>query len=360
MTRERIRLVISDFHMGAGATLPDGRPNYLEDFQHDSKLVEFLEYYHQKQYAKAQIELIINGDFFNQLQVYPDEPHPTLMSEQVALRRTKAIIDGHPEVFSAMQAFAAAPNHSITFLIGNHDIGLLWPAVQQLLPERLGESVRVHPDPVYHDDGIWIEHGNQRVAENRIDFEHPFLENGDGDPIINMPWGNLFVVSFLNKVKRQRPYIDKVFPFRMYLRWAFIHDTWFALKACAVGLTYFLGVLLGIGENRRFSRQEFFKIAKEFSFPVKMDRAAKRLFALHPELSVIVFGHGHRAVSKQVQEGKAYFNTGIWNEMTSLDISTMGLQLFLTFVEIHTDRKTGAPNAKLRIWKGTYREVEDA
>lgn len=358
MTRSRTKLVISDFHLGAGPVLPDGRANYLEDFFHDSKLVEFLEHYSSGDYERAEVELVINGDFFNHLQVYPKEGHPELMTESVAVMRTEAIMAGHPGIFIALGEFAAKPHHTIVFMIGNHDIGLLWPKVADMVVDRLGSNVRINKGPVYAEGGVWIEHGNQQVAENRIDFENPFLKEGFEEPIINMPWGDLFVIRYLNRRKKERPYIDKVYPFRLYLRWALIHDTVFALKAAGAGIAYFFAVLLRIGENKRFARQHFLKIVKEFSFPVKMDRAARRIFSINPSYSIVVFGHGHQAAAKVMRGGRQYFNTGIWNEMISLDIGTMGRQLKLTFVEITYDRD-GVPHGHLKEWRGVYREVEE-
>ena len=254
MTKQRIRLVISDFHLGAGPTRADGGTNYLEDFFHDAKLIEFIDYHSQGEFEKAEVELVINGDFFNHLQVWPGEKHPELMTEEVARRRTEAIMVGHPGLFDALARFATVADHSVIFLIGNHDIGFIWPSVRKMVEEKLGRGVKVHPEPVYLKDGVWIEHGNQHVAENRIDFKQPFLHAGFDQPIVNLPWGDLFVIRFLNKVKRDRPYVDKVYPFRLYLRWALIHDTGFAIRAALTGIIYFMAVLLRIGENRRFAR----------------------------------------------------------------------------------------------------------
>lgn len=358
MTRHRMTLVVSDFHLGAGPACPDGSANYLEDFFFDRKFIEFLNHYSSGDHEKEEVELVLNGDFFNHLQVWPDEVRPELMTERVALWRTEQIMDGHPELFEALCRFAHVPQHTVVFLVGNHDIGLLWPAVQHLLVKKLGTAVRVHVEPVYADGCMWIEHGNQHVAENRIDFDRAFLQDGSGPPIINMPWGDLFVIRFLNRVKKRRPYIDKVYPFKLYLRWAFLHDTLFALRAVVAGLVYFMAVLLRLGDNRRFSRQHFLKIIKEFSFPVKMDRAAKRIFALNPGFRIIVFGHGHQAASRRFGGGRQYFNTGIWNEMISLDLGTIGRQLRLTFVEISSVRGE-PPQGVLKEWKGVYREVEE-
>ncbi len=358
MSKEKITLVVSDFHIGGGPELSDGTANYLEDFFQDAKFVEFLNYYSSGENARREVELVINGDFFNHLQLFPDEERPQFITEAVALRRTGLIFSGHADVFDGLAQFAAAPHHSIVFMIGNHDVGLLWQSVRQMVVNRLGPSVRVHETPAYISDGVWIEHGNQQVAENRMDFARPIIENDRGESVLNLPWGDIFVIRFLNRVKRGRRYIDKVFPFRIYLRWALIHDTCFAIRTAFAGLFYFLQVLLGIGGNGDLGRREFLKIAKEFSFPVKMDRSAKRILALHPNVRIVVFGHGHRAAARVFAGGKQYFNTGIWNEMISLDIGTMGRTLKLTFTEILHGRDR-IPHGRLREWKGAYREVEE-
>ena len=358
MSRPKIKLVVSDFHMGKGPHFANGERNYLEDFFYDQKFAEFINFYCTEECEKAEIELIINGDFFNHLQVDPRELYPELMTERVTVARTGAIIDGHPKVFEALKKFAAAPNHKIIFMIGNHDIGLFYPSVQRQVVDCIGGQTRVHNMPQYVTDGVVIEHGNEQVAENWVDFQHPFITKDVSEPIINLPWGDLFVIRFLNRVKRARPYIDKVFPFKQYLKWALLHDTLFALKASAIGLWYFLQVFLGIGENKKFRDKRMFKIVKEFSFPVKMHRAAKRVITSHPECRIVVFGHGHHATQRQFKDGREYYNTGIWNEMISFDVGTFGRSLRFTFVEIRYDRDN-IPKGQLKEWKGCYREIED-
>lgn len=358
MAKPRILLVISDFHLGAGPVLPDGRANYLEDFYHDAKLVEFLEYHMRDEYAKAEVELVINGDFFNQLQVYPDEDSPDQMTEARSIIRTEAIMAGHPSVFEAMRRFAEAPRHSIRFMIGNHDAGLMWSGVKNLIERTLGENVRVHSEAHYFNDGVWIEHGNQHVAENWMDFKSPFVVGANGERIVDLPWGSIFVIKYLNIIKRGRPYVDKVFPFGLYLKWAFLHDTMFAIKSTSAGCVYFIKELMARGELGRLKRKKVIRLIKEFSFPVRLEKAAKKIFATNPEARVVVLGHGHQMAARLFAGGREYFNTGIWNEMTSLDIGTMGRAFRPSFVEIRYDRH-GIPHGWLREWKGVYREVED-
>src|SRR4051794_761153 len=67
----KIKLVVSDFHLSRGKWLPNGRRNPLEDFHQDVKFKEFLEHYSTDAHADFDVELIINGDFFDPLTVIP-------------------------------------------------------------------------------------------------------------------------------------------------------------------------------------------------------------------------------------------------------------------------------------------------
>jgi len=357
MSRLKIKLAVSDFHLGKGPVLPSGNRNYLEDFFSDQKFAEFLDYYSAEQYEKSEIELVICGDFFNQLQVDPLEINPQIITERVALARTGAIMNGHPAIFEALIRFAKKPNHSIVFIIGNHDIGLLWSSVRSLVKNTIEGSTKVHETPQYIKDGVCFEHGNQHVAENWIDFEHPFLK-GSGEMILNLPWGDLFVIRFLNQIKSERPYADKVFPFKLYFRWALIHDTKFAIRVAFHSLVYFLKILFRLDKNERFNIRQLHRIMKEFSFPMKMDRAARSVLHDHPNCKIVVFGHGHKPAAVQFYDNKEYYNCGIWNEMINLEVGTIGRFLRLTFVEINYN-KAGIPHGTLKEWKGHYREVEE-
>jgi len=357
--REKLKLVVSDFHLGRGPYLPDGRRNYLEDFFSDRQFCEFLEHYHKGRYKGAEVELIINGDFFDHLQVDPDEFDPTYVNERVALARTNAIIDGHPEVFEALKEFCNVPRHSITFIIGNHDIGLFFPLVRKRVEELIGERCKVLVEPIYCTDGLCVEHGNGWTVENWIDYKKPLVEGRDGEMIVDLPWGSLFQVHYLNKVKRERPYISRVYPFKHYLIWGLMHDTWFSLKAFFTMLGYFFKAMLRIGENRQFTSRHTLRVIRQFSFPMNLRRAAKLILDANPNCQCVVLGHGHKALQRQFVDGREYINTGLWNEMISLDIGTMGRYLRFTFAEIEYD-KSGLPHSKLREWHGHYREVEDS
>jgi len=70
---KRVKLVVSDFHLSRGRWLPYGLRNPLEDFHQDEKFQDFLEHYSTGPYSDAEVELIVNGDFFDPLAVMPPD-----------------------------------------------------------------------------------------------------------------------------------------------------------------------------------------------------------------------------------------------------------------------------------------------
>jgi hypothetical protein len=64
----KLKVVVSDFHLGAGP--PDINYNPLEDFVADEAFSQFLETLRaESDNDHKEVELIINGDFFEFLQV---------------------------------------------------------------------------------------------------------------------------------------------------------------------------------------------------------------------------------------------------------------------------------------------------
>src|SRR5687768_1183931 len=114
---KKIKLVISDLHLGKGRILDDGGNNSLEEFYFGDKLVEFIHYYSTGMFRDYEVELIINGDFLNFLQVDYRGHYLTVITESIALEVLKAIVHGHEKVFKALAEFATKPNHSITYVV---------------------------------------------------------------------------------------------------------------------------------------------------------------------------------------------------------------------------------------------------
>lgn len=353
----KLKLVVSDFHIGRGKYLPDGRFNYLEDFHFDDKFIEFLKYHCAGEYENADIELIINGDFFNHLQTDPDDTGPDIIDEEAALLRTQQILDGHPEMFEKLRSFVAIPNHSITFNLGNHDPGLLFRSVHELLRRTFGQKVKINLDP-YVFDGVFVEHGNQYFADNAYNKSIYFLKKDLPAPIVNLPWGGYFVIHYLNEIKKERAYFDKIYPFKHYLRWSLIHDTWFALRSIGKIVFYFFWLRFRKDPHRRSSLLRTLEIIKEVPISPRLDREAKRILLTRKDIHTVVFSHTHYAQIRQFAPNKTYINSGLWNEQISLEISNPGRIVSLTYAQLDYDEE-GRIHPSLKEWKGSHKIIED-
>lgn len=354
---KKIKLVVSDFHLGKGRHLSDGTPNLLEDFTADRQFMEFLDYHRTGAYKRAEVELIINGDFFNLLQVDYRDKFTDVITESDALHKTMSILKGHPELFDKLSEFSREPHHSVTFILGNHDPGLLWEGVQETIRWRLAGQVRFVMEAYYYE-GVHIEHGNQYLADNRYDRKHYFLSKNLPEPIINLPFGSFFLIHYLNEIKKERPYIDKVYPFRMYRRWALIHDTWFAIRSALKVAVWFFKFILTPNPARHLTARQVLRILRETTVHPKLHKEAKRILLTHKNCRIVIFGHTHQHVYMRFAPGKEYFNTGTWNEKISLEVGSLGRILRLTFVQIDFDRDN-IPHGSLKEWKGHTNVVEE-
>src|SRR6476660_7164303 len=105
MEQKKIKIVVSDFHLSRGKWLENGRRNPLEDFHQDERFEELLNHYSTGIYSDADVELIINGDFFDPLAVIPlpgpngalpPLEYPLEVEEPAAIQKISIILEGHP------------------------------------------------------------------------------------------------------------------------------------------------------------------------------------------------------------------------------------------------------------------------
>ncbi|WP_374001329.1 hypothetical protein [Bdellovibrio bacteriovorus] len=165
---KKVKVIISDLHLGKGRLLEQGGINSLEEFYYGEKLVEFIHYYSTGVFRDYEVELIINGDFLNFLQCDYKGHFLSVITEAVTLEILKDCVKGHQNVFTALAEFAAKPGNTITYIVGNHDQGMLWPACRAYLNQVIGTPIRFK-NIVYFFDGVHIEHGHMHEAANRMD-----------------------------------------------------------------------------------------------------------------------------------------------------------------------------------------------
>ncbi len=217
--------VISDLHLGGGAAEPE-----LESFLQDAELAAFID-----SLPTAGTTLFINGDFVDFLKIPPYEvpdPDHLLWTEEASLAKIRAAVTAHPVCFDALARFAA--EGKLRILVGNHDLDLAWPGVQDAVRGTLGDPAADRlrftiGAETYH--GVHIEHGHAFTAENSPDdpesFIHrwPAAEAPAPELYLERVWGADFVLSVVNHLEREFPFADKVKP-RLTLVYYGLRNGW--------------------------------------------------------------------------------------------------------------------------------------
>jgi UDP-2,3-diacylglucosamine pyrophosphatase LpxH len=178
-------LVFSDVHLGSDVNevSPRGRvrPSALDD-----ELTALLDHYRTtpSRTRTGLWHLVIAGDFidFVGMLIAPRfASSPSLVEHddaglgspaEVALEKLARALERHPLVFAALGRFVEA-GHSLTFVVGNHDVELLWPVVQRALREAIVDHLppsgrdrhleRIHVEPIFHwiPGVMFVEHGHR-------------------------------------------------------------------------------------------------------------------------------------------------------------------------------------------------------
>jgi UDP-2,3-diacylglucosamine pyrophosphatase LpxH len=363
--KPRYKLVVSDFHLGKGRYFADGTQNILEDFVYDREFAEFLAFYRTGAFLEAEVELILNGDILNLLQMDTYGVHTHLITERSIMIAIRKIVAGHPEFFQALRRWAATPGHTISYTVGNHDAAMLWPGARKEFSAAVGAPIVFH-DVSYKFDGVYVEHGQQYERFARTDMSRPFITRGLPEPVINLPWGSLFVAIVLPKIKQDRPHVDKVRPFSAFLRWVLIHDLWWGIKT-ALRIVKFVWQTILIRSRYQIplSMRGTLRLLTEISLYPNYDKIAFRILEEHGDVNTVIFGHTHILRYRQYREGKEYFNEGSWNEVTNLALDEYGRQVRLTyaFIEYPQAPEPGAvdlrPKVRLKQWNGQWRPESD-
>lgn len=349
--RAKARLVISDLHIGEGRRNWDGSVNVLEDFTVDKKFAEFIDYY---LHSYDQVELVLAGNFLEMTQCRVLSDFPDMMFETYAAEIVGVVRDGHPQVFEALRRFMEKPSNRLIYLVGDSDLGILWPRVQQILKDLISPRVEFKAN-FYFEDGIYIQHGHQYEAMYGMDYENPTREQ-NGLPVLKLPWASFFYSHFVLPLRKIRPQFYRVRPFRQYLIWALLFETRFLARI----ISQFFRMLSQASRQRLYPGSSFldiFKIFGQSADSEALENYAEVLLSSDTTQKVI-FGQAHVPNYRQFRNGKEYFNTGSWTRNLSLDMRSLGSSHKLTYVLIEF-RAESEPQAKLMEWHGRHDAIED-
>ena len=209
---DRLLVVLSDIEMGAGGP--------TDDFPHSEWLGDLLRSYQSAPYAGLQVDFVFNGDTFDLLKTSYNEEFPHHIDAKVALGKMERIIAAHQPFFTALREVLAAPGlaRRAWFVVGNHDLEVLFPEVQARISRELGQSERVHfPGFSMRIGDVLIEHGQQTDDLFRTDATRPFVDY-QGRAILNLSWA---AVSLLEVAMPMHPvfyHLDRLKPREMVFK----------------------------------------------------------------------------------------------------------------------------------------------
>lgn len=243
-------ILISDLHMSSGYDRRTGTYNRNEDFFYDAALGRFVDWLLARAVGEGRRwRLVLLGDFLDFLQVRAGEDDDGLTSVADSLAKLDVIAAGHAEAFAALGRLVAA-GHALDVVVGNHDIELLWPEVQQRFRELVernaggatGPSITFHPWILYLPGMLYAEHGQQYDSVNSFaTLMRPLLP---ADPQrFELPLGSFFVLYLFNYIERIDPFADNVRPMTRYLLWALRTHPVVAISTLGYHVRFFLRVL---------------------------------------------------------------------------------------------------------------------
>lgn len=219
--------VISDIHLG-------GEKKATENFQ-IFKYGERLGLFIQEVTAIRpgdKVCLVLNGDIFDSLAEQCVKGYVALSEAEALSMITRIHNDpSFKPVWDALEQFLATPKRYLVLVIGNHDIELALPVVQNFLREKLTHGNGEQQSRiVFATTGggyscmvgkarVFCTHGNETDDFNWVDYNTlGQLANAmnAGRTIDNEKWrpnaGTRIVVDLMNIVKKRYPFVDVLKP----------------------------------------------------------------------------------------------------------------------------------------------------
>ena len=211
-------IVISDLHLGGASPTMMSRPK---------ELAAFVAGLPSELASDERLELVIAGDFVDFLSVPPWSPWTPSPAD--AVKKLASVVGqpgeqaGFAPIFDALRAHVGA-GHRLTVMLGNHDLELTLPPVQDAFLRRIGadphDVLFVMDGRAYRRGGALIEHGNRYDDANANDYTHlralaSFLSRGETPDIraaVTVSTGSQLVTRVVNPLKKAYPFVDLLKP----------------------------------------------------------------------------------------------------------------------------------------------------
>lgn len=220
--------IISDLHLCEAEPVHPKYPLWkkykTKQFFFDDVFGKFLQQIEEKANGES-VELILNGDIFDFDSVTSIPAEPSFRVSWLEKKRglypraerskykIKVILRDHTVFVAALRAFILK-GHRVIFVIGNHDLELHFPEVQEVILEALdlsshdAQRVRFADWFYISNQDTLIEHGNQYdpycVCEDPV---NPYVR-GYNYTSLKLPFGNLACRYIMNGLGFFNPHVD--------------------------------------------------------------------------------------------------------------------------------------------------------
>lgn len=339
--------MVSDLHLGAGLSV-NNRRNFLEDFHYDKELIEFIEYHSSGHYLDREVELIINGDFFDLLAVpfvkyFDDE----FWSEKAALDKLKMCVDAHAGVLEALKDFLSYPNNRVVYIIGNHDAELVFESLREYLINQIPEKDRhkfrilLNDDTIYiPEDGIVLKHGHEYELAHQYSIKTCIATDINHNKYFIPPWGSYYVTRVINKFKEGRDYINAVRPVNKFIINGIIYDPLYTVRFIFANFYYFFMVrfVMIFKQNKKLS-EVLNSVKKEIHLFQNYESLTEEYVTSDENIKALIVGHTHDPIFREYDDGSIFINTGTWTKMYNLDFGKNFNGAKLTFARVDVKEK---------------------
>jgi len=220
--------IISDLHLTEEEPVHPKFPLWKKyktrQFFFDDALAEFFEHIQEKAQGQT-VELILNGDIFDfdSVTQLPETPVFRISywerkrglepREEKSTFKIRKILSDHQEFLTALSNFIRK-GHRVVFVMGNHDLELHFPQVQEEIRRQLrltqAEQLRVRFVEWFFisNQDTLIEHGNQYdpycLCEDPVS---PFVK-GYNHIYLKLPFGNIACRYIMNGLAFFNPHTE--------------------------------------------------------------------------------------------------------------------------------------------------------
>lgn len=367
---ERVVLV-SDLHLGAGTPPTSCESIWGDLFRADQEFHAFASWLVRTDTSR----MVLLGDTIDFHRV-PVDRAPFARCAAQAVDQLSRVADAHPQFFDAVAKLLDA-GLDVDVVVGNHDVELARPEVQQQFaalvgrptwsPSMPGQSLRFHNWFLYLPGLLYAEHGNHHHDINSFDRPlQPFVADRVERPLA----ARLNSARLLTAPKECRPprrtLLADLMPGHRVsrrLRHAYRRDVlpgWAereALPAAVVDTLHRMGSAK-VGSIAR--RVIMFRLlrSQQHSFRAQAPRVAAAILELlhsaEHAVQYCVFGHTHTAAEMLGGRRGGYLNCGTWaTDPARLSPGMHESQPAVrgSWVEIARD-PSGEASAALRHWAG--------